>query len=177
MAKKRLNIIPAQDKRISWGARGLLYYMACFPMGKKIYMNDLVSEHDGQKKSRSALKELREAGYIHLKRDTSRKNGKMVGSYYVVDTILFPSRQRYFTKEWINLKEKILERDNHTCLNCGRKTHLHVHHLLYEEGKEVWEVPEWYLVTLCDSCHKREHSKKLKNPPKLFPNKLAKFRK
>lgn len=39
---------------------------------------------------------------------------------------------------------------------------LHVHHLKYLRGKMIWEVPLFYLVTLCEDCHSKEHGRDLK---------------
>lgn len=74
----------------------------------------------------------------------------------------------YLSNEWISLRNDILERDKHKCTECGATQELHVHHLAYEHGKPVWDVPMWYLVTLCKDCHKKEHSKKLAAPKKIY---------
>jgi hypothetical protein len=36
---------------------------------------------------------------------------------------------------------------------------LQVHHKAYREGKNPWESPDDELITLCSSCHKKEHSR------------------
>jgi len=78
----------------------------------------------------------------------------------------------YKTPEWIKVRDRIEARDGHACVHCGAKKGngviLNVHHLLYVPGKEIWDVPDWYLVTLCQPCHKGEHSKKLRAPRKKF---------
>ena len=73
------------------------------------------------------------------------------------------------SKEWIELRDRIVMRDNNRCIQCGEKSKvLHVHHLLYEKGKAIWNVPDYYLVTLCPGCHKKEHSRVLTPPTKHF---------
>lgn len=58
---------------------------------------------------------------------------------------------------WLRKKTEILERDNYTCQKCGAKSHLNVHHLVYENGKLAWEYPNENLITLCEQCHAKEH--------------------
>lgn len=76
---------------------------------------------------------------------------------------------QYQTDEWNELRERIIQRDNFRCVSCGKKPKVHnVHHLLYQKGVKIWEVPDFYLVTLCPGCHIKEHSKKFFIPPKHF---------
>ena len=68
------------------------------------------------------------------------------------------STDKYKTPEWQELRERILRRDEFRCVGCAVKdVPLAVHHLLYDKHKEIWEVPDWYLVTLCKRCHAKEH--------------------
>ena len=62
-------------------------------------------------------------------------------------------------QRWITLRNKILSRDNYKCRNCGSKQNLQVHHLKYTG--EPWEAPENDLLTLCEGCHKKAHSKQI----------------
>lgn len=75
----------------------------------------------------------------------------------------------YNTKEWRDKRTIIYRRDSYRCVKCSRRgqkgVRLNVHHLLYIKGAEVWEVPDFYLVTLCEKCHTEEHSLDL-SPPK-----------
>ena len=92
------------------------------------------------------------------KRKPYRKNYKK--DYY---------KWQYKTQEWIELRDRIVTRDNNRCVGCGEKSKvLHVHHLLYEKGKKIWEVPDWYLVSLCPKCHVKEHSRLFAHPRKHF---------
>ena len=57
-------------------------------------------------------------------------------------------------EEW---REHCLERDNHTCQMCGKKTGVFVHHI-----KPKDKFPGLYLafsngMTLCKSCHVKWH--------------------
>lgn len=69
------------------------------------------------------------------------------------------------TKEWSNKRLKILNRDNHKCVYCGKTYNLQVHHKYYSKypnGLRVypWNYPDDALITLCDECHKKVHNKK-----------------
>jgi 5-methylcytosine-specific restriction endonuclease McrA len=66
--------------------------------------------------------------------------------------------QQLASKEWKALREKVLKRDKYQCINCKSEHNLHVHHSIYLEGFKAWEVPMLYLTTLCEVCHKFEHS-------------------
>jgi len=63
---------------------------------------------------------------------------------------------------WINQREQVLKRDNYTCQKCGAKTNLQVHHLKYIPGRRPWEYKRELLITLCSSCHKKEHLPEIK---------------
>jgi hypothetical protein len=55
---------------------------------------------------------------------------------------------------WQKMRLKILERDKFMCQHCLDTTKtLHVHHLVYINGRDPWEYPESHLVTLCCDCH------------------------
>jgi len=76
------------------------------------------------------------------------------GEYY--DKLLDP--------RWRAKREKILERDHHRCLWCGKTDHLEVHHCCYEKypdgsRPEPWDYPDSKLMTLCRDCHEKYHRK------------------
>jgi cytochrome c553 len=48
-------------------------------------------------------------------------------------------------------REIVLKRDNYTCVDCGNKELLKVHHLDYTSDE-----PD-NLITLCASCHRKRH--------------------
>ena len=72
-------------------------------------------------------------------------------------------QEQYLHPNWQMMRVHVLQRDNFTCINCGSidKT-LHAHHLKYIRDKYVWEVPHWYIVTLCEDCHSMEHGRDLR---------------
>ena len=71
-------------------------------------------------------------------------------------------KEQYTHPNWQKLRLLILERDKYSCINCRETSKtLHVHHLKYKQGARIWEVPLWYLVTLCEDCHSEEHGRDL----------------
>lgn len=64
--------------------------------------------------------------------------------------------QKYLKEEyWINLRSKILKRDNYECKKCKSKKNLQIHHKKYRGFYK--ELPK-DLITLCNMCHRYEHS-------------------
>ena len=75
-----------KDKRLSLKAKGLMTYMLSLPENWKLYVEHLTKEHrEGKTSIYSALKELRGAGYLHMKQN--RKAGKIQGTEYVLHEI------------------------------------------------------------------------------------------
>jgi len=73
-----------------------------------------------------------------------------------------PWKEQYLHPNWQKMRLAVLNRDNFTCVDChDRHKTLHVHHLKYLRGKMIWEVPIWYLVSLCEDCHSKEHDRDL----------------
>ena len=73
-----------------------------------------------------------------------------------------PIEEQYKNKSWIELKTKVLERDNYTCKICNKKyVELHVHHMTYSKGKFIWEIDSKFLLTVCKLCHEKIHDKEL----------------
>lgn len=70
-----------------------------------------------------------------------------------------------FRPEWKQKREEILRRDGYSCVICKHSKELQVHHRQYhfivENNKFSlpWEYPDNLLITLCESCHRRGHSK------------------
>lgn len=74
-----------------------------------------------------------------------------------------PYAQQYLHPNWQKMRTYILDRDKYTCVDCGRvDLTLHVHHLKYGKDMFIWQVPVWYLVTLCEDCHSKEHQRDLR---------------
>ncbi len=69
-----------------------------------------------------------------------------------------------FRPEWKEKREEILNRDK-ACVICKSPENLQVHHRQYhylkaeERFKNPWEYSNSLLITLCESCHRRGHSK------------------
>ena len=60
------------------------------------------------------------------------------------------------SEHWKVLRQKVLNRDDETCQDCGEYA-TDIHHLTYENvGNEALAD----LVSLCRKCHHRKHRKK-----------------
>jgi hypothetical protein len=56
---------------------------------------------------------------------------------------------------WQKKRLEIFERDGWACMACSSKSKtLHVHHIFYLPKKEPWEIPNGFLITFCEGCHK-----------------------
>lgn len=70
-----------------------------------------------------------------------------------------------FDERWKLKRKEILIRDQSKCTICQDKTKLQVHHRQYHFIKELgqfktpWDYENHLLITLCENCHKRGHSK------------------
>lgn len=70
-----------------------------------------------------------------------------------------------FDPRWKSKRKEILERDGHACVICKHNKNTQVHHRQYHfvlrdnKFKDPWDYAPNFLITLCESCHKRGHSK------------------
>jgi hypothetical protein len=70
-----------------------------------------------------------------------------------------------FDPRWRARREQILNRDGNKCVICQSTSKLQVHHRQYQfnvKGNQFrlpWEYEDGLLLTLCESCHSRGHSK------------------
>lgn len=70
-----------------------------------------------------------------------------------------------FDKRWSSKRAEILARDNSRCVVCNSEINLQVHHRQYhfikalQQFKAPWDYDNHLLVTLCERCHSRGHSK------------------
>ena len=81
---------------------------------------------------------------------------------------IITARERYSrqlkSSSWFQKRDKVLERDQHTCQCCGSNSNLQVHHKQYHAKKSdgswfaPWAYDDKYLITLCESCHQKGHS-------------------
>lgn len=68
-------------------------------------------------------------------------------------------KEQIKSPKWQKRRLEIMEKDNFTCQLCGdTETMLNVHHLSYHRDRNIWEYEDWELMTLCENCHKDEHS-------------------
>ena len=66
-------------------------------------------------------------------------------------------KEKLKNPKWQKKRLEIFQRDNFTCMVCGKDTiTLHVHHLKYTSG-DPWDIDNKYLLTVCENCHKSEH--------------------
>lgn len=65
-----------------------------------------------------------------------------------------PARKR--GKDWRHAKAAALDRDSHTCQQCGSTSRLEVHH--WEPYFISFDNSLDNLVTLCKDCHKEKHA-------------------
>lgn len=90
-----------------------------------------------------------------LKVDTPTPNISNHGSYAA----------ELFKPEWKAKRNEILKRDAHRCIICKRQEALQVHHRQYHfivrenQFQLPWNYSNHLLITLCETCHKRGHSK------------------
>lgn len=74
-------------------------------------------------------------------------------------------RELLFDSRWLIKKASIIKRDDYRCVICGSSKNIVVHHKQYHFNKKEqrkcypWEYDDKYLITLCESCHKRGHNK------------------
>ena len=66
-------------------------------------------------------------------------------------------------QRWSVIRQRVLERDGHTCQMCGlvASSNLHIHHIM-KRSKGGTDHPD-NLLTLCPSCH-RKAERKFYNP-------------
>lgn len=74
------------------------------------------------------------------------------------DDLLVKERNDCRVREW---KKKVLERDNHRCINCGEKENLNVHHIVHWSDYYKGRVDVDNGITLCTECHAKEHEGEL----------------
>lgn len=68
-------------------------------------------------------------------------------------------KEQIKSPKWQKRRLEIMEKDNFTCQLCGdTETMLNVHHLSYHRDRNIGEYEDWELMTLCENCHKDEHS-------------------
>lgn len=69
-------------------------------------------------------------------------------------------RKLYINEKWQEFSDRVKQRDNYKCLQCGRgesEAILQVHHEIYIQGKLPWQYSLSDCRTLCKGCHAKEH--------------------
>ena len=64
--------------------------------------------------------------------------------------------------EWLQLRDFILDRDNHECRICGSTESLRVHHIIEKSADSSNKYNPSNLMTLCLNCHEKAHARHLK---------------
>lgn len=70
------------------------------------------------------------------------------------------SSERLTGHDWFEIREQVLERDDHSCRNCDSSTNLVVHHIVPIEATGTNELSN--LATLCRKCHRHAHNERLR---------------
>jgi hypothetical protein len=96
-------------------------------------------------------------------------NKKVESSGLVYQDQVAPAHGSYgallFDPRWKTKRLEIINRDSHSCVICKSNNGLQVHHRQYHfivqqnQFKLPWDYPHNLLITLCESCHSRGHSK------------------
>jgi len=86
-------------------------------------------------------------------------------------------------RKWQGELRRSLERkafnEKYECLSCGKKEHLHIHHLIYTYSKEDFLNPSYWRI-LCKNCHAlvpkkyKTKLKKIKKPLLIFESRNCK---
>jgi hypothetical protein len=62
--------------------------------------------------------------------------------------------QKLKDPRWQKKRLEVMQRDEFRCTSCcDDEATLNVHHAFYSKGAEPWEYDNFYLTTLCESCH------------------------
>lgn len=133
-----------------------------YPLGKTTFSASNWEEYQQwikQQKKEQLLQEKASEALKNKKGKTTKAKGKKVVKTSKKATTLKEQYQEQLEHPlWTRKRNAILNRDNHTCLLCGSKENLHVHHTRYIKGNKAWEYPNAVLVTLCSDCHKKVHA-------------------
>jgi len=97
-------------------------------------------------------------GWVYLT-DKSRE-------YQIINSMWDSNSRLRFNKKWIEIKAKIIQRDNYKCQFCeynfsndfDRTNGLEVHHIIPASKESTLFLDEDNLITVCKKCHKKLHS-------------------
>jgi hypothetical protein len=105
--------------------------------------------------STSRYKDFTYGGNGFYKQNEELNNDHLHGTYGAL----------LFDKRWIAKRTEIIERDKARCVICQDDNNLQVHHRQYhfikslEQFKPPWDYENNLLITLCERCHSKGHSK------------------
>lgn len=88
----------------------------------------------------------------------------------------FSYKEQLENQLWLNKRAEILQRDGFRCRYCSETKGLQVHHKHYVEGRLAWEYDDSDLITLCKSCHAKEHNKSSNQKILISKRKVIMFR-
>ena len=81
-------------------------------------------------------------------------------------------KEQLKTSAWLKKKFEVMKRDNFVCSNClcdNSESQLEVHHIAYFKNRKAWEYQDYLLVTLCRTCHQKEHDdNNIKKPKQII---------
>lgn len=79
----------------------------------------------------------------------------------------------YWTSEWKEKREEIINRDNNECQRCKEKGKFHVaqcvHHIKHLDKFPLLALDSNNLISLCNQCHNEVHPEKLEDYKKPKP--------
>jgi hypothetical protein len=92
---KALNTMVARDKRLSFKARGIMFYLLSNSSDWKGHVYDIqkASGSDGIGAIKSAMKELVDLGYVVLRNYPKQADGRFNGKYYEVFETSLPQKR------------------------------------------------------------------------------------
>ena len=100
-----------------------------------------------------------EIGWV-LMGDSKRNKSKFMANVFYNS-----SRRLMLDKLWVEKKQKILIRDNYSCVKCNKELDswscnppLNVHHIIPASKEMALYFDEDNLITLCEDCHKEVHN-------------------
>jgi hypothetical protein len=80
---------------------------------------------------------------------------------------------KFKDKRWQMKRLEIFKRDDSLCRVCNDTTNMNIqlHHKGYIHGREPWDYPDNYFITVCERCHKMINDK---DKPKIIVTKVDK---
>jgi 5-methylcytosine-specific restriction endonuclease McrA len=67
------------------------------------------------------------------------------------------------SRHWLEMRNRVLERDKHTCQACLRNRAAQVHHLSYALYNKLGRSAAFELISICKACHAAIHPRMEQN--------------